>query len=142
MQSQYGTDKEAILQALNVQHYYEEELPDICFKDGKEWSENISSPFREDKNPSFGVNNISGYYKDLGGESGSVFDFHMRKYGVDYPTALKQVAERAGIQTDPPINHKPIQKQPPDLMREYNINGSPTLTKPAKDASAFESKAV
>ena len=131
MQSQYGTDKEAILQALNVQRYYEEELPDICFKDGKEWSENISSPFREDKNPSFGVNKITGGYNDLGGESGSIFDFHMKKYGVDFPTALKQLAERAGIQTEPPY-----------LVREYNINESPIPTTPAKDANAFEPKAV
>ena len=113
-------DKEDVLRTLNFQSYYEEEFPGIQFK--KEWSENISSPFRDDKTPSFGANNISGYWKDFGGESGSVFDFHMRKYGVDFPTAVKQLAERAGLRFEQEA-HQPVKRSEPEnpifkLLRE------------------------
>lgn len=55
----------------------------------------ISSPFRGDKNPSFCFfqAGLAVRWKDFGtGESGDVFDFVKKMFGVDYHIALKMVS--------------------------------------------------
>lgn len=62
------------------------------------YGKSFSSPFREDKNPSFIIKRESGYYRDFStGESGDCFSFVKRLYGVDFYGALKQIVHDLGI---------------------------------------------
>jgi DNA primase len=56
-------------------------------------------PFHQEKSPSFTVNVQRQRYHCFGcGEGGSVFDFVAKYESVDFPTAARRLAERAGIQ--------------------------------------------
>lgn len=56
-------------------------------------------PFHTEKTPSFFVVPSKGFYKCFGcGRSGDIFRFIMEKHGVDFPTALRHLAELAGIE--------------------------------------------
>lgn len=55
-------------------------------------------PFHQEKTPSFHVNPQRQWFHCFGcGASGSVFKFVMSYENVDFPTAAKRLAERAGI---------------------------------------------
>jgi len=55
-------------------------------------------PFHNEKTPSFMVNPSRQSFKCFGcGEGGNVFSFLMKHVGVDFVTAVKMLAERAGI---------------------------------------------
>jgi DNA primase len=55
-------------------------------------------PFHQEKSPSFTVNPQRQRYHCFGcGEGGSVFDFVAKYESVDFPTAARRLAERAGI---------------------------------------------
>jgi len=55
-------------------------------------------PFHQEKSPSFTVNPQRQRYHCFGcGEDGSVFDFVAKYESVDFPTAARRLAERAGI---------------------------------------------
>jgi len=55
-------------------------------------------PFHQEKSPSFLVNPQRQRYHCFGcGEGGSVFDFVAKYESVDFPTAARRLAERAGI---------------------------------------------
>ncbi|MGA3170275.1 MAG: DNA primase [Chthoniobacteraceae bacterium] len=55
-------------------------------------------PFHQEKTPSFIVNQQRQRYHCFGcGEGGSVFDFVEKYESVDFPTAARRLAERAGI---------------------------------------------
>lgn len=55
-------------------------------------------PFHGEKTPSFSVNGVNQFYHCFGcGESGDVFSFLMKFHNIDFPTALKQLAERYNI---------------------------------------------
>ena len=55
-------------------------------------------PFHKEKTPSFHVNALRQTYHCFGcGAGGDVFDFVMRQEGVDFPTALRLLGQRAGI---------------------------------------------
>jgi DNA primase len=61
-------------------------------------------PFHNEKTPSFNVNAEGQYFKCFGcGKSGDIFTFVMLHERVEFPEALKILADRAGIivQTDP-----------------------------------------
>ena len=56
-------------------------------------------PFHQEKSPSFTVNPQRQRFHCFGcGAGGSVFDFVARYESVDFPTAARRLAERAGIQ--------------------------------------------
>ncbi len=56
-------------------------------------------PFHQEKSPSFTVNPQRQIFKCFGcGAGGSVFRFVMSYENIDFPTAAKRLAERAGIQ--------------------------------------------
>ena len=55
-------------------------------------------PFHKEKTPSFTVNHQKQFFHCFGcGAGGDAFSFVMKYEGVDYPTAIKILAERAGI---------------------------------------------
>lgn len=59
-------------------------------------------PFHNERTPSFMVSPERGTYICFGcGEKGDVFSFIQKMDGVDFPTVLKQLAEKAGVKLTP-----------------------------------------
>jgi DNA primase len=55
-------------------------------------------PFHNERTPSFYVSPERGTYMCFGcGEKGDAFSFLQKMEGIDFPTALKQLAEKAGV---------------------------------------------
>ncbi len=58
-------------------------------------------PFHKERTPSFHVSPERGTYKCFGcGEGGDVFSFIQKMDGTDFPTVLKQLAEKAGVKLE------------------------------------------
>jgi DNA primase len=59
-------------------------------------------PFHNERTPSFMVSPERGSYMCFGcGERGDIFSFVQKMEGVDFPIALKQLAEKAGVKLTP-----------------------------------------
>lgn len=82
--------------------YYAREFPGAK-PSGNGWiNGNCPLPGHEDKNPSCGANIQTGRFNCFGNcGKGSIFDFHATKYGVDYPAAVREIAQFAGIDVGP-----------------------------------------
>ncbi len=64
-------------------------------------------PFHGEKTPSFSVNPSKGFYKCFGcGKGGSAFNFVMELEGLNFPEAIKRVAEISNIPLPEPIDDK------------------------------------
>ncbi len=64
-------------------------------------------PFHEEKTPSFSVNPTKGFYKCFGcGKGGSVYNFLMEIEGLNFPEAVKRVAEISGVSLPEPVDDK------------------------------------
>src|SRR5215217_3918865 len=64
-------------------------------------------PFHQEKTPSFTVSPQKGFYKCFGcGKGGSAFNFVMEIEGLNFPEAIKRVAEISGIPLPEPIDDK------------------------------------
>lgn len=67
-------------------------------------------PFHEEKTASFSVNPGKGFYKCFGcGKGGNVFTFLMEVEGLNFPEAVKKVAEMAGVTLPEPVDDKQYQ---------------------------------
>jgi len=79
-------------------------------------------PFHKERTPSFHVSPERGTYKCFGcGEGGDVFSFLQKMDGTDFPTVLKQLAEKAGIKLTPRTGMRsatPEQKEHDERLRE------------------------
>ncbi len=76
-------------------------------------------PFHKEKTPSFTVNAQKQFFHCFGcGAGGDVFTFVMKYEGVDYPTAIKILAERSGIA----IEYEKGSKSSEDKAILYKIN--------------------
>ncbi|KXK02903.1 MAG: DNA primase catalytic subunit [Acidobacteria bacterium OLB17] len=64
-------------------------------KKGTNWM--ACCPFHQEKTPSFSVNPAKGFYKCFGcGKGGTAFNFLMEMEGLNFPEAVKRVAEMSG----------------------------------------------
>ncbi len=72
-------------------------------------------PFHTEKTPSFVVHPDNQVFKCYGcGEGGNVFSFLMKKEGLTFPEAVKQLADRSGIDLPDPQNpaeHKNLKQR-------------------------------
>src|SRR5262245_377347 len=65
-------------------------------REGAEWVG--LSPFNQEKSPSFKVNDRKMFYHDFSsGKHGDVFTFLMEVEGLDFSSAVEEVARIAGI---------------------------------------------
>jgi len=72
-------------------------------KKGANWM--ACCPFHQEKTPSFSVNPGKGFYKCFGcGKGGTAFNFLMEMEGLNFPEAVKRVAEISGIMLPEPID--------------------------------------
>src|SRR4051812_30278993 len=72
-------------------------------KKGSNWM--ACCPFHQEKTASFSVNPSKGFYKCFGcGKGGSVYNFLMEMEGLNFPEAIKRVAEITGVMLPEPID--------------------------------------
>ncbi|MEQ1605762.1 MAG: DNA primase [Pyrinomonadaceae bacterium] len=72
-------------------------------KKGANWM--ACCPFHQEKTPSFSVNPAKGFYKCFGcGKGGSAFNFIMEMEGLNFPEAIKRVAEISGVMLPEPVD--------------------------------------
>ena len=97
-------------------------------KKGANWM--ACCPFHKEKTPSFSVNPAKGFYKCFGcGKGGTAFNFIMEVEGLNFPEAIKRVAEMSGVTLPEPVDDKAYEqgkkkreekKQLADLVIELN----------------------
>jgi len=72
-------------------------------KKGANWM--ACCPFHQEKTPSFSVNPAKGFYKCFGcGKGGTAFNFLMEMEGLNFPEAVRRVAEISGIMLPEPVD--------------------------------------
>ena len=83
-------------------------------------------PFHQEKTASFNVNPEGQYFKCFGcGKSGDVFSFVMLHERVEFPDALRMLAERAGIQVEyDPVAASQAKKEGDWKSYLYKLNTS------------------
>jgi DNA primase len=79
-------------------------------------------PFHKERTPSFHVSPERGTYKCFGcGEGGDAFSFLQKMDGTDFPTVLKQLAEKTGVTLTPRTGARsatPEEKEHDERLRE------------------------
>jgi DNA primase len=64
-------------------------------------------PFHQEKTPSFSVSPSKGFYKCFGcGKGGNAYSFLMEIEGLNFPEAIKRVAEISGVPLPEPVDDK------------------------------------
>src|SRR3989338_6529011 len=90
-------------------------------------------PFHKERTPSFMVSPERGTYICFGcGEKGDVFSFIQKMDGIDFPTALKQMADKAGITLVPRTHNPQAQEE-----REHEKEKEEKLKEICEAAAAF-----
>jgi len=75
-------------------------------KAGREWRG--LSPFKDEKTPSFFVNDQKGFYHCFAtGEHGDIFTFLIKTEGLAFPEAVERLAGEAGLQMPAPVHRDP-----------------------------------
>jgi len=78
-------------------------------KKGRNWM--ACCPFHQEKTPSFSVSPEKGFYKCFGcGKGGTAFNFLMEMEGLNFPEAVKRVAEISGVPVPEPIDDVSFQR--------------------------------
>lgn len=90
-----GEDKERVRQATDFLQLVSETVE--LRRRGADWWG--CCPFHHEKSPSFHVNPATGLFKCFGcGEGGDVFDYVMKRESLEFPDAIRFLADRAGIE--------------------------------------------
>lgn len=64
-------------------------------------------PFHQEKTPSFSVNPAKGFYKCFGcAKGGNCFTFVMEMEGLNFPEAIKRIAEISGVPLPEPVGDR------------------------------------
>lgn len=93
-------NKEQILLHLDFKSFYQSLVINLK-ENGKDQAMGLC-PFHDDHHPSLSINLRSGLWNCLAGcGGGDVFSFYQRLKGVDFKTALSEIAERAGLTPEP-----------------------------------------
>lgn len=78
-------------------------------KKGQNWM--ACCPFHQEKTPSFSVNPSKGFYKCFGcGKGGTAFNFLMEMEGLNFPEAVKRVAEISGVMLPEQVDDRTYEK--------------------------------
>ncbi|MFA4918332.1 MAG: AAA family ATPase [Thermodesulfovibrionales bacterium] len=98
-------DKQDIIDRFDIKGFYSAELPSI------KWNGSVMGqaicPFHEDTKPSLTINLKTAQFKCFGcDKKGSLFDFYMARYNVDYRTAFNTLAKEAGLNIEKPQQKK------------------------------------
>ena len=98
---------------------------------GRNWSG--LCPFHKERTPSFMVSPERGTYMCFGcGEKGDIFSFVQKMDGVDFPTALRQLADKAGVKLrqnfTPKAEHKEHDERLHDALESATIFFESKLT--------------
>ncbi len=82
-------------------------------------------PFHNERTPSFMVSPERGTYICFGcGEKGDVFSFVQKMDGIDFPTALKLMAEKAGVKLAPRTrNPQAAEEREQEKEKEEKLRG-------------------
>src|SRR5262249_44063202 len=79
-------------------------------KQGREWRG--LSPFKQEKTPSFFVNDQKGFYHDFSsGKHGDIFTFLMEVDGLSFPEAVERLASQAGVPLPKPSHEDTAREQ-------------------------------
>jgi len=98
------SDRAAILEQLNFHDIFSG-LSKFSARNGQAMA---SCPFHSDNDPSFSVNLETGQFNCFGcGAKGSVFDYVIKRDDVDFKTALKTLADLAGVSVNGKNRIKP-----------------------------------
>jgi archaellum biogenesis ATPase FlaH len=90
---------EEIKERLDFEAFYRQELGDL--KPGSNGNFSTWCPFHQEEKPSFSVNFKTGLFNCFGcGASGDVIAFYQKRHGVDFKTALRELAYFAGLDPD------------------------------------------
>ena len=88
-------DKERVRQATDVLALVGETV-ELRQRGNSFWG---CCPFHQEKSPSFHVDPQTGLWKCFGcGESGDIFAYVMKRESLDFPDAIRYLADRAGIE--------------------------------------------
>lgn len=91
-------------------------------KAGREWRG--LSPFKDEKTPSFFVNDQKGFYHCFAtGEHGDIFTFLIKTEGLSFPEAVEQLAGEAGVPLPAPVARNPeVEDQRDRLYRLLEVS--------------------
>jgi len=111
-------DKNEILSKLDFRAFYKSEIEKLSSPNNNGQAKG-HCPFHKDSNPSLSANLNNGLFNCFGCDAkGSVFDFYMKRYGVDFKTAKLRLTKIAGITIQD--DRKPKNKNLGDSENIYN----------------------
>lgn len=108
---QYKNMKQEVLEKIDFKAYLEDE--GIIVKGGRDPQVHGLCIFHNDKNPSFSFNTESkAWLCHAGCGKGDIFDFHMKKYNVDFITALTAIFDycNSNVATQTTVSQESTEK--------------------------------